>query len=59
MTGDSGKWLAVMVNEASLKELMERFPKLARTEISDVITHHGPRREAVVEELQRISSRKS
>jgi len=58
MTDDSGKWLRVTLNDSSLKELMDRFPKLARTEIADVITHHGPMREVVEEELQRISSRK-
>jgi hypothetical protein len=59
MNDDSGKWLRVTVTDASLKELMDRFPKLARTEITDVISRHGPMREVVEEELLRISSRKS
>lgn len=59
MNDDSGKWLRVTVTDASLKELMDRFPKLARTEITDVISCHGPMREAVEEELLRISSRKN
>jgi hypothetical protein len=47
-----------MLSDASLTELMERFPKLARTEIADVIQRHGPMRETVEEELYRISSGK-
>jgi hypothetical protein len=35
------------------------YPKLSRTEISDVISRSGPMREAVEEELQRISARKT
>jgi hypothetical protein len=38
---------------------MQRFPKLSRTEIADVITRNGPMRESVEEELQRISTRKT
>jgi hypothetical protein len=56
MTDDTGKWLRVTLNDASLRELMDRFPKLARTEIADVIQHHGPMRETVEAELDRISS---
>ena len=58
MNDDTGKWLRVLLSDANLKELMERFPMLARTEIADVIQRHGPMREAVETELQRISSRK-
>ena len=58
MTDDTGKWLRVTLSDASLKELMERFPMLARTEIADVIQRHGPMREVVESELKRISSRK-
>ena len=56
MTDDTGRWLRVTLSDSSLKELMERFPKLARTEIADVIQHHGPMRETVETELERISS---
>jgi hypothetical protein len=59
MNDESGKWLRVNVTDVSLKELMDRFPKLARTEISDVISRHGPMREVIEEELRRLSSRKS
>ena len=59
MNGDSGKWLRVTLSDASLKELLERYPKLSRTEIADVVSRSGPMREAVEGELQRISSRKS
>jgi hypothetical protein len=58
MTDDTGRWLRVTLSDASLKELMERFPKLARTEIADVIQVHGPMRETVEEELYRISNGK-
>ena len=58
MTDDTGRWLRVTLSDSSLKELMERFPKLARTEIADVIQRHGPMRETVEEELYRISSGK-
>jgi len=58
MTDDTGRWLRVTLSDASLKELMERFPKLVRTEIADVIERHGPMREAVEEELYRISAGK-
>ena len=58
MTDDTGKWLRVTLSDASLKELMERFPLLARTEIADVIQRHGPMREVVESELHRISARK-
>lgn len=58
MTDDTGKWLRVTLSDASLKELMERFPMLARTEISDVIQRRGPMREVVEAELQRISAGK-
>jgi len=55
MTDDTGKWLRVTLNDASLKELMDRYPMLARTEITDVIQRHGPMREVVEAELHRIS----
>jgi hypothetical protein len=55
---DSGKWLRVTLNDGVLRELMEKFPKLSRTEIADVVSSHGPMRETVEGELQRISSRK-
>jgi hypothetical protein len=58
MNDQSGKWLRVMVSDASLRELMQMFPKLSRTEIADVISRCGPMREAVEGELQRISTHK-
>lgn len=56
MTDDSGKWLRVMLNDASLKDLMDKYPKLARTEIADVISRHGPMLSDVEAELLRISA---
>ena len=58
MTDDTGRWLRVTLSDASLKELMERFPLLTRTEIADVIQRHGPMRAAVEAELARISGGK-
>ena len=55
---ESGKWLRVTLNDGTMRELMEKFPKLTRTEISDVVSSHGPMRDAVEQELQRISGRK-
>ena len=51
--------LRVMLKEPELQELMHRFPKLSRTEISDVISRYGPMRFDVETELTLISSRKS
>ena len=55
---DSGRWLRVTLNDATLSELMEKFPMLSRTEIADVVSSHGPMLETVEGELQRISARK-
>ena len=57
-TDESGKWLRVTLTDGSLRELMEKFPKLSRTEIADIVSSHGPMRETVEAELVRISSRK-
>jgi len=58
MNDQTGKWLRVTLSDSSLKELMEMFPKLSRTEISDVISRNGPMRAVVEAELLRISSNK-
>ena len=47
--------LRVTLLEHDLQSLMEQFPKLTRTEISDVVTRHGPLRAAVEDELENIS----
>lgn len=47
--------LRVSLQERDLADLMQRFPKLTRTEIADVISGRGPMRSAVEEELDRIS----
>ena len=54
----SNGMLRVTLHEGDMRSLMERYPKLTRTEISDVITKHGPLRVAVEGELARISSNK-
>ena len=59
MTRDpNSDWLRVSLHEQDLKGLMEAYPKLTRTEISDVITRRGPMRDAVEKELARISKAK-
>ncbi len=50
--------MRVGVQERELVELMGRYPKLTRTEITDVITRTGPMRTAVEAELERISAGK-
>ncbi len=50
--------MRVGIQERELLELMERYPKLTRTEITDVISRNGPMRNAVEAELDRISTAK-
>lgn len=59
MTFDKSATLRVMLQEDEVRELLERFPKLTRTEITDVISRTGPMRSAVETELMRISHGKS
>ena len=47
--------LRVTLHEHDMKSLMDQYPKLTRTEISDVITRHGPMRAAVEAELEKVS----
>ena len=54
----SGRFLRVTLQERDLQELLSQFPKLSRTEISDIVTRHGPMRDHVEAELLRISARK-
>jgi bisphosphoglycerate-dependent phosphoglycerate mutase len=50
--------LRVSLHEDDVRSLMEQFPKLSRTEISDVVMNFGPMRRDVEAELDRISARK-
>ena len=50
--------LRVTQQEHEVRELMDQFPKLTRTEISDVIQRAGPMRAAVEAELERLSASK-
>jgi hypothetical protein len=50
--------LRVTLHEHDVRSLMAQYPKLTRTEISDVITRHGPMRVVVEEVLERISELK-
>lgn len=54
----SGRFLRVTLQERDMQELMANFPMLSRTEISDVVSRHGPMRDRVEAELKRISSGK-
>ncbi len=47
--------LRVTLHEHDMRTLMEQFPKLTRTEISDVVARRGPMRSAVLAELEKIS----
>ena len=48
----------VSVHEHEIYALMEKYPKLTRTEVVDVIGRCGPTRTAVEEELARVSAGK-
>lgn len=50
--------LRVTQQEPEVRELMDQFPKLTRTEIADVIQRAGPMRAAVEAELVRLSASK-
>ena len=47
--------LRVTLHEHDMQSLMQMFPKLTRTEISDCISRHGPMRRVVEGELERLS----
>ena len=47
--------LRVTLQEHEVQSLMAQFPKLTRTEISDIVARHGPMRAAVETELARVS----
>jgi hypothetical protein len=50
--------LRVTLHASEISSLMERYPKLARTEIVDVVTRVGPMRKDVERELARLSGAK-
>ena len=56
MPFDKTSSLRVTLQDQEIRALMERFPMLSRTEISDVICRAGPMRNAVEEELARLSA---
>ena len=47
--------LRVTLHEHDMSALMQQYPKLTRTEISDVVTRHGPMRAMVEAELEKVS----
>lgn len=58
MTPEPADTLRVYVHDSDIGELVERFPKLSRTEITDIVTSRGPMRRAVETELERRSALK-
>lgn len=50
--------LRVSLQEPDVRELLERFPKLSRTEVTDAITRFGPMRSVVEVELARLAGAK-
>ena len=50
--------LRVTLQEHEVQALMQQFPKLSRTEISDIVARHGPMRGTVETELTRVSALK-
>jgi hypothetical protein len=50
--------IRVTLHEQDLQSLMQQFPKLTRTEISDVVSDRGPLRADVEAVLESISARK-
>lgn len=62
MADDPRKWvedvLRVTLHGTEVLSLMARYPKLTRTEITDVVTRVGPLRVDVERELHRLSSLK-
>jgi uncharacterized protein (DUF433 family) len=47
--------LRVTLQGTEVLSLMARYPKLTRTEITDVVTRSGPMRSDVEQELTRLS----
>ena len=47
--------LRVTLHEHDVQSLMVQYPKLSRTEISDIVALHGPMRATVEAELEKIS----
>jgi hypothetical protein len=48
--------LRVSVHEHEIVALQEKYPKLTRTEVLDIIGRKGPMRAQVESELERISA---
>jgi len=50
--------LRVSLQDSEVRELLARYPKLSRTEVTDAITRFGPLRSVVEVELARLSGLK-
>lgn len=50
--------IRVTLHEQDVQSLMQAFPKISRTEVSDAISNHGPIRADVEAALERLSARK-
>ena len=53
---NDGQW--VSSHEHELQLLLEKYPKLTRSEVVQVIDHRGPMRAPVELELERLSTLK-
>jgi hypothetical protein len=50
--------LRISLQDTDIRDLLARYPKLSRTEVTDAITRFGPLRGVVEVELARLSSGK-
>jgi hypothetical protein len=50
--------LRVTSHEHELQLLLAKYPMLSRTELVQIIDHHGPMRETVESALEKLSSMK-
>ena len=53
---NDGIWVSGHEHEIQL--LLEKYPKVSRTEVVDVIDHRGPMRASVEAELEKLSTLK-
>jgi hypothetical protein len=54
----NGDMLRVSSHEHEIQLLLEKYPKLTRTEVVQMIDRHGPMRASVESELEKLSATK-
>ena len=54
----NGDMLRVSSHEHEIQLLLQKYPKLTRSEVVHVIDRHGPMRAAVESELEKLSDAK-